>query len=255
MQGLRFAIATGALAAVGLSSAAAQFGQPVYPGYQGFIDNPDGSVTMVFQYFSHGRDPVELPPGPSNHFTGEEDRGQVTTFEPGNHEFTCVLVMPDREAAQELRWTLAFPEEAVSTSLDPLHPEYMLEENSAHEAQRGLDLESAPRGRCINKAPAIRPTARFRPASQAGQIQEVEAQVGAELALQGRVTDEGLPRGSRVTSEWRLLEGPGEATFDDPSKPETTVTFATEGTYLLELHASDGELDNSEKLRVQVGAG
>ena len=47
-----------------------RFGQPIYPGYQGFLDNPDGSVTMVFQYFSHGRDSVTIPIGPRNQFTG-----------------------------------------------------------------------------------------------------------------------------------------------------------------------------------------
>ena len=39
--------------AVGAQS---RIGQPVHPAYQGFVANDDGSVTMVFQYFSHGRD-------------------------------------------------------------------------------------------------------------------------------------------------------------------------------------------------------
>lgn len=138
------------VSAVVLASAAgaqtSKFGQPVYPGYQGFLDNPDGSVTMVFQYFSHGRDTVEIPVGERNRFSGVEDRNQPTTFLPGNHEFVCVIVVENREAAQALRWAVAFPEAAVETSLDPLNSEYMLVERSQEQTMRDLDSATAPRG-------------------------------------------------------------------------------------------------------------
>jgi hypothetical protein len=229
------------------------FGQPIYPGYQGFLDNPDGSVTMVFQYFSHGRDPVELPIGPQNRFTGVEDRNQPTTFQPGNHEFVCLIVMENRKAAQELRWTVAFPEAESVTSLDPLNKEYMLTERSRTQANRELDLETAPRGVCVNKPPRVRSKPRrFFGGSNGDENQNVEAKVGEELELRGSVTDEALPRDGKLVVNWRLVDGPGTADFVNPNEAQTAVVFSVVGTYELELHATDGELESVAGLSVTV---
>ena len=234
------------------------FGQPIYPGYQGFLDNPDGSVTMVFQYFSHGRDPVDLPVGLLNRFTGVEDRNQPTTFLPGNHEFVCLIVMESRQAAQDLRWTVAFPEAESATSLDPLNVEYMLTERSQTQANRELDVASAPRGVCLNKPPRVLSRARsfFSRAAGDDETQKVEAtKVGEELQLKGSATDEGLPRDGKLVVTWRLADGPGTADFVSPNEAQTGVVFSAAGTYELELHATDGELESVARLSVEVDAG
>jgi len=241
-----------ALSAAGLGQ---PYGQPIHPAYQGYVVNPDGSITMVFQYFSHGRDPVTIPVGPKNSFTGTADRNQPTTFLPGNHEFICVLVVENADEARALRWTIAFPEEASATSLDPLNSEYMLTERGQEEALRALDPEKAPRGICVNKPPRVSTNSR-RPPSVDGsgerEIQEVKAEVGKELALSGSVEDEGLPRDGEVVAIWRKVAGPGAAEFADASAPRTTVTFDAPGTYELELHATDGELEATDRIRVVV---
>ncbi len=41
----------------------AQRNQPIYPAYDGFLKNPDGSYTLAFAYFSHNAEPVTIPPG------------------------------------------------------------------------------------------------------------------------------------------------------------------------------------------------
>ena len=236
------------------SFAQSQFGQPIYPGYQGFIENPDGSVTVVFQYFSHGRDSVTLPIGPANHFTGVEDRNQPTLFLPGNHENVCVMVVNSRREAEELRWSLTFPSEESATSNDPLNAEYMLEERSQKEANRGIDYATVPRGVCLNKAPKIFANGR-RFGSAADEIPEVSATVGKALELKGQISDEGLPRGSSITATWRKASGPGDATFTEVNAAHTHVTFDSSGTYLLDLHATDGELEATDRIRVVVEPG
>ena len=255
-------IATCGLVAVLLPAASAaqqhRFGQPIYPAYMGFLDNPDGSVTMVFQYFSHGRDTVTVPAGERNQFPGVADRNQPTTFEPGNHEFVCVMVVENREVAKTTRWTLAFPDAPSSTSLDPLNDEYKLTERSREEAKRALDPATAPRGMCVNKPPRVLPNIRRPPTADGSLhdgIEEVTAQLGKELDLLGSAEDEGLPRGSSVTSTWRQASGPGKATFADPSKPRTKVSFDVAGTYELELHATDGTLESADRIRVVVKEG
>jgi hypothetical protein len=236
-------------------SAQPRFGQPIFPAYQGFVENADGSVTMVFQYFSHGRDPVEIPVGEQNGFTGVADRNQPTTFLPGNHEFVCVIVAESPEAAKAVRWGIAFPKDPIQTSADPLNSEYRLMERAQEEANRAVDLATAPRGVCLNKPPRVvtntRRAVSVEGSSERG-IEEIPAKLGQPLALTGSVEDEGLPRGSSVTSTWRQTSGPGKATFEDASSPRTKVTFDAPGTYELELHATDGALEHAERIRVAV---
>ena len=62
----------------------AQQNQPIYPVYDGFLKNPDGSYTLSFAYFSHNADTVTIAPGATNAFAPTPgDRMQPTTFKPG----------------------------------------------------------------------------------------------------------------------------------------------------------------------------
>ena len=63
-----------------LTAAHGQANQPVYPAYDGFLKNPDGSFTLAFAYFSHNANVVTIPPGPNNSFSPEPgDRQQPLT--------------------------------------------------------------------------------------------------------------------------------------------------------------------------------
>ena len=246
-----------ALIAASIPAALAQerIGRPIYPAYQGFLENPDGSITMVFQYFSHGRDPVTIEPGPDNGFNGAEDRNQPTTFLPGNHEFVCVMIVNNAEEATQLKWTVAFPVEANLTTQDPLNPEYRLVERNQKEAMRNLDLATSPRHVCINKPPRVVADSRNRfGRREEGETPAREAKIGEELALRGFVQDEGLPRGSTLLISWKKMSGPGDVVFTEPHSAQTAATFSAEGEYELELHATDGELENSGRVKVKVGA-
>ena len=50
------------------SAAIAQQNQPIYPVYDGYIKNPDGSYTLSFAYFSHNADTITIAPGANNAF-------------------------------------------------------------------------------------------------------------------------------------------------------------------------------------------
>ncbi len=77
--------------------------------------------------------------------------------------------------------------------------------------------------------------------------------VGASLALDGTVTDDGLPTNT-LTIDWRTISGPGTATFNDDTDPDTTVTFDTAGQYVLALRATDGLLTGEAQVTVDVTA-
>ena len=75
---------------------------------------------------------------------------------------------------------------------------------------------------------------------------------GQPTALDGTVSDDGLPSGSSVSSTWSVDSGPGSVTFADPTSVDTSATFSTVGTYVLRLTASDGSLSNSDTMTATV---
>ena len=71
-------------------------------------------------------------------------------------------------------------------------------------------------------------------------------------ALDGTVTDDGLPAGATVTYAWSVQSGPAGATFADANAMDTTVTVVNEGTYVLELTADDTALQGSDTVTIVV---
>jgi beta-glucanase (GH16 family) len=69
------------------------------------------------------------------------------------------------------------------------------------------------------------------------------ALTGSPVALGGAVTGSG---------QWRLLTGPGTASFSDASSATSTVTFDQAGAYLLELTATNPLAETSRTLAVNV---
>jgi len=70
--------------------------------------------------------------------------------------------------------------------------------------------------------------------------------------LLGTATDDGLP-GSALTTTWSKLSGPGDVTFTSASTLATAAKFSAQGTYELQLSASDGELTSNDVVVVIVG--
>jgi hypothetical protein len=77
---------------------------------------------------------------------------------------------------------------------------------------------------------------------------------GTNVALQGVVTDDGLPSGATVTQLWSVDPSSPltDVTFVDPAVPSTGTTFGTPGTYVLLLTADDTELTGSDTVNVTV---
>ncbi len=78
------------------------------------------------------------------------------------------------------------------------------------------------------------------PVVSAGANQTVRL-TGVAL-LNGGVHDDGLPVGNPLITTWTKVSGPGEVAFGNAAAVQTSVTFSQEGTYTLQLGASDGAL-------------
>jgi fibro-slime domain-containing protein/RHS repeat-associated protein len=72
------------------------------------------------------------------------------------------------------------------------------------------------------------------------------------LTLLGAVSDDGMPFGSTLAANWSVVSGPGKVTFGDSLSPNTTVTFAAPGTYVLRLSATDSEFSTSEDVTISL---
>jgi len=228
------------------SRVAAQRNQPIYPAFDGYVKNPDGSYTVSFAYFSHNAEVVTIAPGPNNTFSPDPiDRQQPTVFKPGHWRFQCVMVVGP-EFDGKLRWNLTYAGTTTGTSERMLQSNWNLVEGAADLSR--IDHAKAPRGVCLNRAPNVRLLGRV---ARKGEV-SIGATTKEELHLFGSVADEGLPRGRPLSVTWKSVKAPGPVTFSNPTEPRTKALFSVPGIYELELSASDSELTATLRVIVTV---
>ena len=108
---------------------------------------------------------------------------------------------------------------------------------------------------CRQPAPpqntASKPPSNRAPVVSAGSPQTVA--VSKAIQLDGTASDDS-PTDTDLTLQWQQVSGPGNATFEDASQPDTTVQFPEAGTYVLQLSADDGQKTGSDEVTVSVNA-
>jgi hypothetical protein len=87
------------------------------------------------------------------------------------------------------------------------------------------------------------------PVVDAGNDAVIE--VDEQATLDATVTDDGQPFGT-LTFQWTKLSGPGDVTFADANSEDTTASFSEVGDYVLQLLASDGALEATDTVSLQV---
>ena len=131
----------------------AQPRHPIYLQYDGFVRNPDASLTLAFGYYNLNQVDVSIEPGADNRFlVGAGDRQQPALFLVGRHRFACVMVVPDNFDGG-LQWQVSFAGHTSTTTARMMDPRYALEEASAVrvlETAEGLDPVGAPAGVCLD---------------------------------------------------------------------------------------------------------
>jgi hypothetical protein len=80
---------------------------------------------------------------------------------------------------------------------------------------------------------------------------------GVGVHLNGIVTDDGLPAGSTLTTNWTKQSGSGATIFADASQPVTSVVFDTGGgtfpnQMVLKLMANDSALIDSDTVSFRI---
>ena len=144
------------LAAMLAPAAWAQPTRPIYPVYEGYVPNDDGTAVLVFGYYNHNSVAVEIPAGEANGFDpGPAERGQPTVFEPGRQRNVCLIVLPD-DYEGNLSWSVTVGEYTEKTTerggVDTL---YLIENISmAYRRAKQIDTASADQGVCLAPEPA-----------------------------------------------------------------------------------------------------
>jgi len=100
---------------------------------------------------------------------------------------------------------------------------------------------------------AVTPGGNSAPSVDAGAGATIRLPGSNTVALNGTVSDDGQPIATPITA-WSVFSGPTGATFTDAAAIDTTVTFVSAGTYVLQLLADDTELQGSDTVTVIVEA-
>ncbi|MGH7731273.1 MAG: PKD domain-containing protein, partial [Candidatus Eiseniibacteriota bacterium] len=98
----------------------------------------------------------------------------------------------------------------------------------------------------------VQPDPNVAPVVNAGPDQTVVLPAGA--ALDGTVSDDGLPTPPALTATWSVVSGPGPVTFQNASQVDTQASFTTAGVYVLRLTVSDGRLSTSDQVQITAQA-
>ena len=212
------------LAALAPAGAAAQLplgappssGQLVYPVFEGWYKNPDGSFSISFGYFNRNSEEVlEIPVGPDNFITpGDPNQGQPARFETRRHWGVFAVKVPANFGSGQVLWTVKVRGETIAVP-GSLHPNWQID---ALEGEAGSG----------NTPPVLKLDARGPEASGPGGITvgPLTAKVGVPLVVTLWARDDGKASstvtGARkaaapVTLMWLKHQGPGKVTFANVS--------------------------------------
>ncbi len=221
-------------------------GETVTPVFEGWYENPNGTLSLSFGYFNrNGEEILEIPIGPDNFIApGDPDQGQPTHFQPRRHWGVFVAKVPADYAGEQVVWTLKIRGETFSIPAN-LKAEWKID---ALEGEVGSG----------NTPPALRFDVGGPEGSGPGGVTgaPLKASVGHPLKLTVFARDDGEASGSvrspgekaePVTLTWFKHRGPGDVTFGESEievkaaggEGVTTAMFSEPGDYILRVRAND----------------
>ena len=99
-------------------------GQGVTPAYEGYFENPDGSLSILFGYYNRNvKENLDIPVGPENRIEpGGPDRGQPTHFLTSRQWGVFTVTVP-KGFNDRLTWSLTAngKTSVVPANLNPLY--------------------------------------------------------------------------------------------------------------------------------------
>lgn len=219
-------------------------GQGVTGAFEGWYENPDGSLTLLVGYFNRNlRESLDIPIGPNNRIEpGGPDQGQPTHFLPRRQWGVFSITVPKDFGDKKLTWTLIANGQTTSIPLST-NPLWVI----------------APFKHVMGNTP---PIVRFQlggPPYQ-GPPHGIAASLSTKLsdpvtltmwAIDDLRDDPGVRPAPPLTVEWSKFRGPGDVSFSH-AKPEidklsgratATASFTLPGEYVLRGQINDSSGD------------
>jgi hypothetical protein len=261
-------VATACLAA-GTSLAARQLvmeplkdaGQNVYPAFEGWFQNADGSYTLLIGYYNRNKkQTLDIPIGPENRIEpGGPDQGQPTHFVVGRGWGTVAIKVPKDFGDKKITWTLTANGKTVSIPFGIVKG-YQIEPYK-DEAMGN----TPPTIKLAEQGPAL-----TGPPGPLASYPTITGAAGVAVPITFWITDDGheepgfgatppqvaagppaaAPAGpqrrTRVSATLSKYRGPGPISFADSTptvekdgKASTTATFAQPGEYVIRIEGND----------------
>jgi hypothetical protein len=227
-------------------------GQPVAPIFDGWYNEPDGSISLCYGYHSLNlEEDVDVPLGPDNFVEPSElDGAQPTHFDevpPEYRRHFCAFTVSveNPEAADAVVWTLTTRGVRLSARATG-SPYYRIDEEDqpsrAVHAPRVAVLEPVAQAEVRGRSNRIEPGTGF------------PARVDERVPLLVRAApNPGTPAAMRVRMLWTLHRGPGAVAIEEEDaivsgmgevRHSTGARFSKPGEYVLRLQAVDWTAGN-----------
>jgi hypothetical protein len=160
-------------------------GQPVWPAFEGWEKNDDGSFNLVFGYMNDNwEEELNVPIGVENNIQpGGPDQGQPTHFQPRRNRFMFRIRVSKDFGQKELVWTLTTQGKAQK-AYGSLRPDLVIENVDIMSEGGALGAGSSSPELRADKPPVIK--------LEGGKTRT--AKVGQPLAITAVTTDDGIPR-------------------------------------------------------------
>lgn len=271
--GVAAAIVAGGLASLGAQrqwplAPVPPDGQRVAPFFDGWYENPDGTITLSFGYSNLNRDEVvEIPLGPDNVIEPKEfDGRQPTSFPPVRADAGAGGDGAGRRDRERGVFTVTVPagfKGDVVWTLRTRGQSYRVPgraKTGAYGLRWPMAMGSIPP---LLRVTADGPTGRGPAGVESAPMQ---ATVGAPLALTIWTKDDSVreketvqikersPAKGAINVTWYKHSGPGPVAFDPPKSSiaelegtaSTSATFTQPGVYVLRVRADNfGRVDTS----------
>lgn len=244
-------------------------GQNVYPAFEGWYQNSDGSYTLLIGYYNRNKkQTLDIPIGPENRLEpGGPDQGQPTHFLVGRGWGTLTIKVPKDFGDKKINWTLTANGRTVTIPFG---------------LTKGYQIEPYKDEAMGNTPPAIKfaeaGPALTGPPGPLSSYPTLAGVAGEPVALTFWITDDGHeepptggsavtpppppapgtpatttppapgggpPRRERLSATLSKYRGAGTITFADSTpaieknKASTTAIFSQPGDYVIRIEGND----------------
>ena len=233
-------------------------GSNIYPAFEGWYKNDDGTFTLLIGYYNRNKKEVlDIPIGPENKIEpGGPDQGQPTHFEVGRGWGTIAIKVPQDFGDKKLVWTLTANGKTVTVPFGITKGDQIEPFLDAAMGNKPPTIKFSETGAGLTGPPP--------PLSAAPVVNGV---VGENVAIKYWITDDGNeepptggsaaapppagappqgpPRRPRVSTTMTKYRGPGEIKFADNTPTiekdmvNTTATFSLPGEYIIRIEGND----------------